>query len=328
MINFLRRNQQAFIFFTFIYGSLTVLISYFTHPDSQFISSPFKMPFLSGIILNTLLNQNTYLLFTLLVIVFLIFIGFYFTRIAIKFLIISSRSQFPAIFFLCIAAFAVSKEIFSGAILACLFLLLCIDRLFVSVDQKGLSFRFLDSGILLGLASLFYFNILFLFPFFLLAQIILRPASWRELLYIFMGMILPFIYIFSVYYLKGLSIAETGGKISEWIFLRKTITANWYFLAGIGFYLLILFSTSIYALRKFATTKILIRKYYQLLFLLFINLLLIFIFIPSAGVELFYLFALPASVPLSIFYTQCRNSLLNNLLFLILLGIPVAINFL
>ncbi len=327
MIKFLRRNQQAFIFITFLYGSIAVLTSYFTHSNHQLISSPFKMPFLSGIISTTSLIQNTYLLFTLLVIVALIFIGFYFTRIAIKFLIISSRSQFPAIFFLCISSFAILKAPFSGAIIACLFLLLCVERLFESVDQKGLSFRFLDSGILLGLASLFYFNILFLFPFFILAQIILRPLRWREILHIILGMCLPFIYIFSTYFIQGISISDTWDQILEWVLLKKTINTNWYFLGAIGFYVLVLIISSVVALQRFASTKIVIRKYYQLFFSLFINLLLIFIFIPSTGIEVLFLFAVPASVPLSIYFTHCRSSFVNKLLLFFLLAIPIAVNF-
>ncbi len=328
MIKFLRRNQQAFILFIFLYGITLIVSFYFTHTYRQLITSPFKMPFISGIIRNSLLNQNTYFLLTLLVALVLFFIGFYFTRIIIKFLIIPSRSQFPALFFLVISAFAFPGDFFSGAVPASLLLLISMERLFDSVDQNGLSFRFFDSGILLGLASLFYFNILFLFPFFMLTQLVLRPPRWRELLFIFIGMSIPFLYIFSTYFLKGISIHDTWQQIMDWIYLRKIVTINRYFLAGIVFYLFVLIICSLFALRKFATTKILSRKYYQLLFSLFINLLFIYILIPSAGSEIFYLYAIPASVPLSMFFNQCRNTLFNNFILLILLAIPISLFFL
>ena len=325
MLKFLRRNQQTFIFLTFLYGAVTVLTSYFTHSHNQY-STPFKMPFLSGFSIS-FLNQNTYWLFTLLVLALLIFIGFSLTRVAIKFLIISSRSQFPAIFFLSICSLAISKAPFSGAIIACLLLLFCIERMFESVDQKGLSLRFLDSGIILGLASLFYFNIIFLFPFFILVQIILRPLNWRELLHIFLGLIFPFIYIFSIWFIQGISISDNWNQIMQWILLKKVIATNWYFLGAVGFYLLILLISSIIALQRFTVTKILIRKYYQLLLFLFLNLLFIAIFIPSAGIEMLFLFAVPASIPLSIYFIHCRSNFINKVFLFLLLAIPIALNF-
>jgi len=284
------------------------------------------MPFLSGIIRNSSINQHTYLLLTFLVTLLLLMIGFYLTRIAINFLIISLRSQFPAIFFLSISAFAFHQEIFSGAIIASLILLICLGRLFGSVNQKGLSYQFLDSGLLLGIASLFYFNILFLFPFFLLTQVVLRPPNWRELIFVFIGMFLPFLYIFSVFFLQDISFAETWNQIMGWVFLKRTASMNWYFLAGLGFYILMILFSSMYAIKKFTATKIITRKYYQLLFSLFINLILVFMLVPSASFELFYLFAIPASVPLSIYFTGCRNNLFNQFLLVASLMIPIIMN--
>ena len=328
MIRLFRKNQQAFILFTFLYSGIAVFSFYLAHPYTQLLASPFRMPFISGFIRNSGINQHTYLLLALATILLLLIISFYVTRIAINFLIISLRSQFPAIFFLSISSFAFHQEIFSGAIVSSLLLLICIDRLFESVNQKGRSYRFLDSGILLGIAGLFYFNILFLFPFFLVTQMLLRPPSWRELLFVFLGIFLPFLYIFSVYFLQDIPFDKTWDTIFDWVFLRRMLDTNKYLLAGIGFYIVLILLTSIYTIRKFTTDKIIIRKYYQLLFFLFLNLVTIFLLIPSAGMELFYLFAIPASIPLSIYFTGCRNNFFNQLLFIVSLSIPIALNLL
>jgi len=328
MIGFLRRNQQFLILFSIIYGVTVVFTSYFALPFTRFTITPFKMPFLSGIVINTLLNEKTYLLFTILVTVFLIFIGFYLTRMMINYLIISSRSQFPAIFYFCLAAFAFNHELFSGAVISSFFLLLSIERIFGSVARKSHSYRFFDSGILLGIACIFYFNTVFLLPFFLIAQLTLKPPSWREILYICIGIFLPFLYIFSGYYLKGVSISETWQQITGWIFLKRIFNVNLYFWIITGIFVLVVLISSFYALRVFGSTKIIVRKYYQLLFILFINLALIFILIPSTGFEIFYLAAIPASVPLSLYFTECRDNIFNRILLLLILVMPVAINFL
>lgn len=83
-----------------------------------------------------------------------------------------------------------------------------------------------------------------------------------------------------------------------------------------------------YALRKFGKVKIQVRKLYQLLLYLFLNILAVFLLLPSAGNELFLVLSIPLAALLSIYFAECKNSFFNNILFILLIGIPVVINFL
>lgn len=80
-------------------------------------------------------------------------------------------------------------EQFAGLlILAALFLVLGTYR-----QDKSLSPVF-NSGLLLGLASLFYFPAFIFYIFFFIVVIMLRPFVWREWLMLLIGFLIPFIY--------------------------------------------------------------------------------------------------------------------------------------
>ena len=328
MIKFFRRNQQIFILFIFLYCLVSIFAVYYTQEKTQYGFVPFRQPFLSGIYQNAISEGFNQFFFTSLICLTLLFSGFYLVRIGINYLIISKRSQFSALFYIAISAFCLRFEFYNGANIAAVFLLLALDRVIGSIDKRGRSYRFLDAGLILGLGSFFYFNLIFLLPFLWVAQLLLRPRSWRELLYPLLGLVFPVIYLFASMFLFNKSITELLSFLWEWTLLQKTITQDWLYLAGLGFYLLMMIIASFFALKKFAATKIQSRKLYQLLFFLFINLVIIVLIIPSAGIEILYLMAIPSAVLLSIYFTDCKNSLLNRLIFLLLIAAPIVINLL
>jgi hypothetical protein len=184
----------------------------------------------------------------------------------------------------------------------------------------------LDAGLLLAAGSLFYFNIIFLLPFLWVSQIILRQFNWREIAYTLIGLSLPFIYIVSGYFLFDRSVGNMAEMLFQWLTLDKVVNFSWPLLASLGFYAFVMVIANFSAMHKFATAKVQIRKYFQLIFYLFINILLMFAFIPSVGIEIFILLSVPVSILLSSYFSDCRNGFLNNILFLLLLIIPLALN--
>jgi hypothetical protein len=328
MIKFLRRNQQVFILFIFVYAILTVFSIFITRPLDEFQGNGYTLPLLTGFMNSLLINNKVYFLFSLFIFLLVLIIGFYLVRINIKYLIIPNRSQFAALFYLAIASFGYHKAMFSEAILGSLFLLFVIDRIFGSINQKELSYRYIDAGLLLSIGSIFYFNLLFLAPFLFLAQLTLRSHYRKELLFILIGLLLPFLYIISFYFIIGESIAGIVVRLGEWMTFSNKLEYNLQFLIAIGFYAFMIFIASIFAIRKFTVTKILVRKLYQLFFYLFFNVIVIYLLIPSSGDELFFLIAIPLSALLSVFYAECRNNFINNILFLLLISIPLVINIL
>jgi hypothetical protein len=224
------------------------------------------------------------------------------------------------------SSFAFHGELFSGAIIASIFILLAMDRLFGSIDKQSPSLRFFDAGIILAFGSLFYFNIVFFLPFLWITQFTLRQFNWREFFYTLIGLIVPFLFIYSGYFLYDRSILINLNGIIQWIMLEKITVYSWPFLASISFYLFFIIIASFFAFNKYFSIKIQSRKLYQLILSLFLNGLAIFLFVPSAGIELIYIVAIPSSILLSIYFAECRNTFINQLLFVLLLLVPLIMN--
>lgn len=326
MIKFLRRNQQAFIFFIVFYSFFSVFSVYIGRANQQNIPIPFLLPFLANY-KNLLIDlDSSGIVLSVFTAIGLLFAGFYLTRITIKYLILQNRIQFPALFLISISSFAFYQELFSEILISVLFVLFIIHRIFGIVSGKNLSLRYLDVGILLAIGSLFYFNIIFLLPFLWISQYILRQFNWRELLYTLIGLALPFLYILTGYFILDKSIKEMAGILFQWMALDKVVNYTWPLLASLGFYLLVMVIANFLTLQRYATAKVQLRKYFQLLFFLFLNVVLMFILIPSVGIEIFILLSVPVAVLLSSYFSECRNSFLNNSFFLLLIFIPVALN--
>ncbi len=326
MIKFFRRNQQAFIIFIFFYSFFSVFSVHTAQSNQPNLPIPFLLPFLANY-KNILFELDpSGLILSLFTALGLLFAGFYLTRTSIKFLILQNRTQFPAVFLISISSFAFYQELFSEILIALLFVLFIMHRIFEIISDKKLSIRFLDTGLLLAIGSLFYFNIIFLLPFLWIAQFTLRQFNWREFIYILIGLALPFLYILTGYFFYDRSIIEMKNLLFQWIALEKVVNFSWPLMVSLGFYIFAMIIANFNAMRKYATAKVQLRKFYQILFYLFINILLIYILIPSVGIEIFILFSIPVSILLSTYFNDCKNNFINNFLFIILLVIPIALN--
>ena len=325
MLEYFRKNQQVFITFIIFYCLLSVYTAKYFQGKSIFTPIPFHLPLFGGWYNKLVEFEVTRWLIPLLTTVLILVLGFLLVRISISYLILPQRAQFPALFYVTTASFVLHQQMFSLALPASVFLLLALARIVGSIEINRLSVRFLDAGLLLALGGLLYVNILFLIPFLWLAQIILRQMKRREIFFTTIGVLLPFVYLFSIYFLFGKSVKLSLDNIIEWIRLRKVIDYNWVFLSGLGGYVLIMLIANFFVLRKFISAKIISRKLLQLFFYLFLNILLIFLLIPSAGIEIIFLGAVPVSILLSIYFSECRNNWFNRILFILTLLIPLLV---
>lgn len=206
MIKFFRRNQQAFIFFIIFYSFFSVFSVYIIRTNQQNLPIPFVFPFLANFKNLFFELDNSGFVLSVFTAVGLIFIGFYLTKICIKYLIIQRREQFPAIFVISVSSFTLYQELFSEILISVVFVLFIINRIFGIISDRAVSLKYLDAGILLAVGSLFYFNIIFLLPFLWISQFTLRQFNWREFLYTLIGLALPFLYILTGYFIYDKSV--------------------------------------------------------------------------------------------------------------------------
>lgn len=326
MIRYFRRNQQVVILFIVLYYVLVVFgnkVLFFKNIQTEeFFKGAVFFYFFD---ISTLSKIPSYI-FTIISFLSLLFIGFYLVRLSINYLIIQTRTQFPALFVISISSFAFQESVFSMAIIGAIFLLIAFDRLIGSMEKQDINYRYIDGGILLALGSMFYINILFFLPFLWVSQIIIRKINTREVLFTIIGFIIPYMYMLSGAYLFDYSVPDILNQIINTISEHTIHNYSWLQLAGIGIYLCFIIIASIFTLMKFYSKKIQSRKLYQLLFFIFFNCLAIYFMVPFSGDELFIIISIPASVLFSIYFTESKENLINSILLILLLLVPFALS--
>jgi hypothetical protein len=325
MLNYLRKNHQVFILFIIFYCLTTVICVYIFVFRHQNLDTYLGLPYLTDYFNKILLKGGAKIFVLIFTIISLLFLGFYIVRICINYIIIQYRTQFPAIFFITVSSFIFYKELFSPAIIGAIFLLITIDRLVSTIEDQEISFKYIDAGILIAIGSFFYLNMIFFLPFLWISQITLRKFNIREFLFTVVGFIIPILYVFSMFFIFNKPVLEILGQIFKQFGLKKEIIMSPVFLTGLSVYSAFLIFASFFAIKKYTTAKIQSRKLYQLLLYLFINTLAVYFLVPSAGMELFFVIAIPSSVLFSIFFSECQSNFINDFIFIVLLLVPIGI---
>ena len=186
-----------------------------------------------------------------------------------------------------------------------------------------LALRVLFGGFLLGLGGLFYAKGLFFFPFLLIAAGILRQASFRSFVALLLGVLLPFIlsgawYLFHdqgqwFYELLLENLMANPGQYKHELFSRIYLLV---LVLGIAVAMLA-------SARRTAQQKIVVRRYYRVLFWLLL-LCTGAVLSPFFSVELLPIAAVSASVLVANGLDLFRKPFWQELALLLLVGLSAA----
>lgn len=274
------------------------------------------------------ISQNNLLLSNILALVMAILIALLVQQVNNRYDFIRIRTMLPAPLFIIMISGLIHMHSMHPVYPATVFLLLAIYRLFSAYDKsKPYSIAF-DSGFILGIGVLFYYNLIFVFPaFFFGIAILSRENRWRELVIVFIGLLLPLIF--------GLTYAVVTDQFQETLrnFMAMLFTPNKEYdpdiqaLVLLGYLVLLTITGSIKIIQQYDTRKVSTRKYFQVFFLIFTFSLLSFIFVPAAGQEILVVTAVPLTFLISNFFVFLRSRFWGELLFGILLIIIIAIQF-
>jgi hypothetical protein len=266
------------------------------------------------------INQNFSLSIVLNILLILIS-GYYLSRIVIKYQLIPGRSILPMLtfFFLSLPWFSTYRG-FSYALFTLPVLLYITDILFRSAEEKRLSFAYFNAAMIISVASLFNFFIAFylLFIFFLFFR--LRGGLWREVLFIILGAILPYVVFFAMLYLFD---ADIQSFLSSYIILN---TYHFVFEATNPEILLLLFLGIFFfvaswkAMNQYVKMKIIVRKYSVLLLVLFALSIILGLLFQSINRDIMLFIAVPLSFLFGFYFTTCRTNIFNQILFLLFMA--------
>ena len=156
-----------------------------------------------------------------------------------------------------------------------------------------------------------------LFIFFLFFR--LRGARWRELVFVILGALVPYFFLFGLMYLFNADISGFLKSISV-LWQYKLVFEPDTIFKGFGIFLVLLFIIGSWqAANQYVKMKILTRKFSVTLFFLFLLSVLIVLLVPSVSQDSLFFIATPLSFLFGYYFTTCRINIFNQVLFLLFL---------
>ena len=324
-LRILKTNQAYNLILIPIIGVLLWAVSIISPELYNYFSGETQLPFFNAVFN---LTRNSPIIQTLLSLILLMFSAFIIQRLNLKFAIIRKRTLLPSAYFIILVSAIKNLHVLHPVYFALFFLLLAFYRMFQAYEEKNIYSISFDIGFLFGIASLFYFNILFAFPAMMISFInIKKEFSFRYLILNILGLLLPWIFSFSYYFFFD-RINEFIQIISQNIFTENTILKKdipMQLLIGYQVFLIIISSLNL--LKFFDTKKVSTRRFFVSFFWLFIFLFLCILILPSVSIEIFILMSVPVTFLVSNFLVYLKNRFWGEIIFAIFIGLSVYMQF-
>jgi hypothetical protein len=295
LLVFLVRLPSMTAFYDLNSGSFTTGLF-----DSYFYSFVNRLPVISAILSFIIVAVNSFLL----------------VELNTRHYFIPGRGLLTALIYALLVSALPQLGVLTPALIAALFFILVLFRVFGTFRQEGLSYNYFEAGILLALAAMFYAPSLLFYPVLLISLVILRPYQWREWAFTAAGMAIPLIFLLSYFYLSDRDPAIVWNNLKESLFIRRKFETGSPFTAYMVYAGLLIVTGSFYISRKIGVMKINARKFFMIFLWIFVFSLLIFLLLPGSGPEIVYFAGIPVSFLISNYFMLCRAKWINNLLFL------------
>jgi hypothetical protein len=229
---------------------------------------------------------------------------------------INERTFLPALIYILLSGLFPQYQLLNPAIFAAVFLTLAIRRIMDAYRIPGTAYSFFDAGILIGVGSLFYANLIWFGLVVIIGVALLRTGSIKEIAISVIGLITPYFLTFGIYYVLGkdlknlLSILEYNllGNPNSYAFTRLTVVAVTF--AGLSTLVSI-----VYLLKLMNMKKIKSRKTFSLLLWVFLIAMEVYFMVPSVSVEMVWLAGIPVSYFWAHYFVFIKKKLVPEIFF-------------
>jgi hypothetical protein len=239
---------------------------------------------------------------------------------------VNERTFLPAVIFILLSGLFPQYQVLNPAIFGAMFLMLAIRRIMETYRVSGTAFQFFDSGIFIGIGSLFYANLIWFGIILVTGVIMLRAISLKEIIISFIGILTPFVITFAVYYLLGKDLNELWDIILYNLFGR---TGNFEFskltIVTLVFTGLLTLRSLTFLFMVINTKKIQARKTFSILMWIMMISLGIFFFLPSVSVEIVWITGIPVSYFLAHYFVFVKKKLMPEIIFTVLFLLIIVI---
>jgi hypothetical protein len=245
---------------------------------------------------------------------------------------ISERTFLPALIYVILTGFFTSQLVLNPVVPAAVFLILGMKRIMDSYQIQGTAYSFFDAGMLIGIGSLFYANMIWFGLLLIIGIAILRPKGFRELIISILGMATPLFIVYGFLYIFGRNMSSLLSAVNYNLF-AKTMT---YHMPGFLLVISIISGTImlvsvVHLLSVINVKKIKSRKTFTLLFWTYFMAAALYFVFKSVSVEIIWFATIPATYFLSHYFVFAKRRLIPEILlwaFLLMTVTIQVINFL
>jgi len=274
------------------------------------------LPFVQRIIV---FFQSHSSLFSALALFFLLLQSIYLNEISIKFNITPKNTYVTALVYFTIMSYLPEAHTFNQIIICNFFLIPMLSLLLRFYEETDAFSEAFYVGMLISLATMFYYPIILLVLFVFFSFIIFRLFSWREWFIVILGMIVPFLFVFTYFFWYNKIPFYFHSWIVVWKSLKIPTTLTNIQIVQYLSYGIILLCSVVFMFSKVSTRTINTRKSIFSILWLFAFAVFLSLFESSNLVALVLLTALPASLLISNYLCYLKNKWLAELIFLCLL---------
>lgn len=274
------------------------------------------------------ITENLDLINVIISLVFVILLATIMQVINDQFSFIRVRTKLPATLFIIIVSGFTKLHTFHPVFPAAIFLLFAIYSLFNTFEKTKPYSNIFNAGFLMAVGTLFYFNLIVLFPAFLIGITLLtRETNWREYMTLLIGFFVPFIFAFThaIFTEQTLAMLKT--------FEENIVTPVNHFRSNIPLHIflsilvLLTITGSIKILQQYDSKKISSRKYFMIFSFLFLFSILSFAFVPVTSQEMLIIISIPITYLISNLFVFMKSRFWSELLFILLLAMVIFMQF-
>jgi len=233
---------------------------------------------------------------------------------------ISERTFLPALVYTILTGMNPQGQSMNPVLPAAPFLILAIRKIMDSYKVQGTAYSFFDAGALIATGSLFYAGMIWFGILLIVAIIVLRPFSIREIIISLAGLITPLFIFTGFYYILGKDMDYLRSAVNYNLFSRDTVTS----LSLLNSVVLIIAGTAVLIsvhqlLGALKEKRIKSRKTFTLLFWTFFVSAGMFVVLKPVSLEIFWIASIPLTYFLCHYFVFSRRKKIKEIIFIVLL---------
>lgn len=235
--------------------------------------------------------------------------------------VLEKQNYLPALFYIIFMSNNDAMLMLHPLLFGNLFILFALHKLFSSYRKDKAYSNAFDAGLLISIATLFYFPFIVFLPLLGVGLILLRPFDWREWVISFFGATIPYLFVVTFYFwFDKLDYLFYDKMFYQFIREKPVIDLpkTFYFMLGVG-WTVILFSIGKIVLGVGIGSQRTKKSIILLVWFLFFSALSILL-APEISTKYFSALAIPSTVFCANYFTHIKKGWWAEFLFLLLLS--------